>query len=681
MQIKGRVFDQDAGRGISGVQVSNGEQIVHSDEEGVYLLDLNEGAHSFVWITVPEAYKAGDGFFRSVPETGDRPDFPLVQAPERENSSFRMAQITDTHVVLEADRLSTREVLARSLQDLVREADPDLIIASGDLTNRGTLDELTHFKGAIGAIDVPVFLLFGGHDGNEERFAGETGTTFVRHYEQILGPTYFSFDWGGRHFVLYPNEETFFSPEDQARKRKWFWADLALQPEGRPIVVVVHTPPSTDFLNALGRYNVSIVLHGHWHSSKAFSYEGISVMATPPLCFGGIDTTPRGYRLLDFDGTGITSGLEALFGSTARAQSPDEIALGEERLGLVWQRQTGVGHRAAPLQEQGRLVLSLCDEGLAGRAGLQCLDAESGEAQWEILTDASVKNSAVPAGEGCLAAVSVTGRLYLIDWDAGRVRWEVDLPDFPERWIYTSPAAADGTVYAGGKKGYGAYDLETGVRQWYRELDSSDNWSCYASPQVCGNLLIALIQRRGLVALDRASGEIVWEQKLAVEYQYSKPVPAGDLLVSGGDRGYLAVLQALSGDILWHRSVLEGDYPSGLAVDGERIFAAMPSGEVCCHDLRSGELRWTFQTGADLLDMTPYKRGIASVLADPVVYGGRVLVGANDGVLYALDSETGESVEKTNFGLPISAAPVVLEDGLCVATWNGQLYRFRGQSR
>ena len=184
-------------------------------------------------------------------------------------------------------------------------------------------------------------------------------------------------------------------------------------------------------------------------------------------------------------------------------------------------------------------------------------------------------------------------------------------------------------------------------------------------------------RREALVALDRASGEIVWEQQLAVEYQYSKPASVGDLLVSGADRGCLAVLQAQSGDILWHRSVLDGDYPSGLAVDGERIFVTTPSGEVRCHDLQSGELYWKFQTGADLLDMTPYKRGIASILADPVIYQDMVLVGANDGVLYALDVETGQAVGRNTFGAPISAAPVVLKDGLCVVTWNGQLFRFR----
>jgi len=137
----------------------------------------------------------------------------------------------------------------------------------------------------------------------------------------------------------------------------------------------------------------------------------------------------------------------------------------------------------------------LCDEALAGRAGLQCLDAESGSVQWGIGTDASIKNRAVTAGKVCLAAVSVTGQLYLVDWDAGRMHW-----------IYTAPAVAEGVVYAGAKKGYGAYDLQTGARLWYCELEKQDNWSCYASPQVCGAVLIALVPRKELVALDRGSG-------------------------------------------------------------------------------------------------------------------------------------------------------------------------------
>jgi len=671
-QLSGRVYQQNSDQGLSGVPVSNGEHITHSGEDGVYHLDVDETAHNFVWITEPTGYRAEGDFFRRSAALNATADFPLVPDPIREKDPFQLAQITDTHVVLETDKLSNKDVLIQSLQQLVLEASPDLIIVSGDLTNLGTIDELIHFKEAVENIDVPVFPLFGGHDGNEERFAGEAGTTFVRHYEEVLGPTYFSFDWGSRHFVLYPNEEVFFSPADQQRKRQWLWADLASQPEGRPITVVVHAPPPVDFLEALGAHNVSAVLHGHWHSSKAFRYGDIRVMATPPLCFGGIDTTARGYRLLDFAGAEMQCRLGALYSDRAVAAAPAESAVGK----LVWQRQTNVGHRATPLYGQGKLVLSAADEGLGERAGLQCLDADSGAVLWDISTHASVKNGAVCAGEEGLAAISVSGRLYRVDW-RGRVLWEVDLPEFPVRWVHMAPAVADGVVYAGAKQGYGAYDLETGRALWYSELEDHEYWPCYASPQVYGHLLIVLVPRRGLLALDCRSGSVAWEQPLGVEYQYGKTSLSGDLLISGGDQGHLAVLRAQSGQLLWNLPVLHGAaYPSGLAADGERIFATTPAGEVRCHDLHSGELRWKFHSGADLLDLTPYRRGIASILAAPVLCGDRVLVGANDGVLYTLEAASGQCVGRDVFAAPITTAPALLEDGLCVATWDGQLYRF-----
>ena len=99
-------------------------------------------------------------------------------------------------------------------------------------------------------------------------------------------------------------------------------------------MMVVHTPPSTDFLDALGRYNMGILLHGHWHSSKAFSHSGIGTMATPPLCFGGTDTTPRGYRLLDFEGEDVTFSLKALYGGKGRATVPERSFWAKKSWGL-----------------------------------------------------------------------------------------------------------------------------------------------------------------------------------------------------------------------------------------------------------------------------------------------------------------------------------------------------------
>ena len=676
VQVQGKLRDKTSGEGVGEVLVSNGEHVVRTGADGGYVLQAEAGTHSFVWVSVPDGFRPVDHFYQAVPEKDGELDFDLVSAPERSRRSFRLVQVTDTHVEEGQGRRSSSDVLSQDLQELVRQSRPDLIVHSGDLTQLGTLEQLRCFHQAIETIEPPVFPLFGNHDGSEEFKSRDGEDTCTRNYGQIFGPAYYSFDWGGRHFVLYADVDWLFAPADQERKAAWLWADLALQPAGREIVVVIHMPPSMGFVEQLRRFNVVAVLYGHWHSSKVFSDAGIPVAATQSLCFGGIDTEPRGYRLLEFSEREIEVGYRALQEPVLQAAEPATVSLGDRELTLLWKTEIpGEIHRAAPVCWEDSILVSLRDESLGKMAGLRCLDAGTGQLRWQVHSGTSIKNSVAVDGKGRCALVSVSGRVWLLDAATGDEHWVVDLPGYPNRWVYLSPVIADGAVYVGAKEGYGKYDLGTGEQLWYAPLDSQDNFPFWASPLAFGELLIVLQQDRGLRALQRSNGEIAWEQELGVEYQYGTPVLAGDLIVSGGGPKCLVALRAHTGEMVWNKEVLE-DYPSGLATSGERIFASTPSGRIQCFDLRTGDLCWEFQTGIDLLDMTPYSRGKCSVLAAPVVWGERVVAGGNDGVLYLLDAASGACVSQTRFGAPISAAPCVLREGICVGTWDGRLYCF-----
>ncbi|MYC13992.1 MAG: PQQ-binding-like beta-propeller repeat protein [Gemmatimonadetes bacterium] len=683
IEVRGRVMDGPSGRGLGGVLVSNGEQIVQTDGDGRYALVVESEAHRFVFVTVPDGFRATSGFYSSIRnwiDAQDGVDFWLESAPERAARQFKLVQITDTHVVTEGEMLTSGEVLAEALQRLVREADPDLIVVSGDLTNRGELAELSRFREAQETVSTPVFPLFGGHDGNEERHeGGSADNTFTRNFEAVLGPSYYSFDWGGRHFAFYPNEQSFFSLADQERKEVWFWADLALQPADREIVVVVHTPPPVSFLEALSRYNVRLVLHGHWHSSKVFSYKEMVVAATPAFCFGGIDTSPRGYRVARFGEEGAEVELCAHKPTGVLPPSGDtsvEISFDEMGLHLRWEQQLPGGlHRAAPVQAGDQMLLSLRDEGYPARNGVCCIEVGSGDLVWHARTDATVKNS-VAVDDGICVAVSVTGRVHALEQASGRLLWHANLPGYPDRWIYTSPVIAEGTLYAGAKAGYAAFDLKTGEQQWYVPVDDSDNWSCYASPQVYEDLLLLLVPRRGLMALDRQSGEVVWEQQIGVEYPYPTPIVSGDLLVSGGDSSHLTALRAISGEVVWDKPILPSSYPTGLLVRDGRIYATTSEGDALCFDFNSGALLWRFQTGGDLLDMVPYRRGVQSILAAPFHFEDCLLICGCDGCLYALDAASGECRGRAAFGSPITAPPCVWGDGLFLGTYDGRFFYF-----
>ena len=275
--------------------------------------------------------------------------------------------------------------------------------------------------------------------------------------------------------------------------------------------------------------------------------------------------------------------------------------------------------------------------------------------------------------------LSVAGRLHVIDTVSGSVLWTADLPGFPERWLYTSPVIADETVYAGGKAGYGAFALHTGEDLWYAALESSDNWSCYAGPVVWNDLLVAPVQRRGMVALRRENGQIAWETKIDVDYQCASLALVGDRLITACGDGVVIGLRAATGEeVSRSAEALGGDsYASGLTATVDRVYATTPGGQLRCWDLETQDPLWHVETGLDLLDMTPYRRGIRSVLSAPVEVAGRVIAGANDGALYIADAGTGECVGRDEFGAPITAAITPAEDGFCVGTWDGRLCRYR----
>ncbi|MDE2890729.1 MAG: PQQ-binding-like beta-propeller repeat protein [Gemmatimonadota bacterium] len=723
--IEGQVRDATSGTGLEGVPVSNGEHVVRTDSAGRYALEVSPGGNRFVFVTVPDGFRPGEGFYRStIGWTREQHgvDFELERLPDGDRRTFSMAHISDTHVVLDEGQIQG-ETLSQDLRQLEREASPDLIVASGDLTDWGTLEELEQFYAAIKCVSTPVMPMFGGHDGNQERFGDLTvdelvalkhrreyakieeilkqreGEPFTRHYERVLGPPYYSFDCGRWHFVLYPNEDNFYPARDRKRKEDWLWADLSQQPCDRGIVVFLHKPPSIPFLNSLRRYRVKLVMHGHWHSSKVFTRDGMVVAAVPPLCFGGLDTRPRGYRLVEFREEDLEFRLKPLVRTASPQPREDNESISLDETGnglrLLWTHRLPVGlHRAAPVRSGNRILASLADEGYPAQNGVACIDTRSGALAWRVSTDTAVKNSVAitpPSptednGTDLCAAVSVAGRLYVIETDSGCVRWTVDLPGFPERWIYTSPVIAGHTVYAGGKAGIGAYDLKTGEQRWYTSIEGGDGWPCYASPRISGELLILLVQRRGLLALDRRSGKVVWERTLGVENPYARPVVDGGLLVTGsgapalhwygGEPAQLAVLSAGTGEVVWNRAVLPSRYPTGLAVRDDRLYATTPDGEAFCLDLQSGALLWRFQTGDDLIDMVPARRDVRSILAPPVIYGDCLLICGGDGCIYVLNARTGACVSRTDLGSPIAAAPCLTEDGFCVGAYDGQLYCF-----
>ena len=713
--VSGRVYAVDSGEGIGGVPVSNGDAIVQTASDGRYTLAIDPQQDRYVFITVPAGYRPRERFYALLDDSPTQAacDFPLLAAPERARTTFRLAHLSDTHVVIDGSGPVSQEMLARDLHDLVQTAAPDLAIITGDLTNMGTVEELEGYRTAVESAGIPVVSVFGGHDGNIERRSSSADTVCTRNFEATLGPTYYSFDWGGYHFVVYATEDHYFSAAGRARKERWLQADLARQPSGRASVLMLHTAPDADLLARFSRLGGALVLHGHWHSSRVFTAGDTLVASAPSFCFGGIDTRPRGCRLISFSPQGVETALHAQSRSAKSArkpnpatdapnpQPPSRIAIGAETHSLAWTRALGSPlHRAAPVAFRDNVLVSLHSERHPGRDGVLCVDSHSGEERWQYATAAAVKHScavvtssrdAAGAGGAALcAALTVTGELHLIDVATGERAWSAALPSHPHRWVCSAPAHNGEVIVAGSKAGYGAYALADGAQRWYAAPSDGDEWPLYIHPQVYRDeLCIVLVQRRGILALGMADGGIVWERDLPVEYYCASPVLAGDLVVvssasphtgaslTGGRAGDLAVLAARTGNVVNHFANALPGYATGVAVQDGRIYTATAAGSAHCHDLHSGAELWQFQCGDDLLDMTPYRRKIRSLLAAPVPRGEHVLVPSCDGHLYVLESATGACADRVNFGAPLTASPCVTPDGFALGTYAGSLFSYQ----
>ena len=703
VRVSGTVLDE-RGNGVPWVSISNGEFVVRTDARGRYEIEAEPGSHSFITVSAPDTHRTVGGFYRRVPMTNATVDFQLRSTPKRQYEKFTLAQITDTHVRTEPYYRpqgawlgpETGPRLTSDLRQLERESRPELVLATGDLTDIGTTAELEHFHNSIAPIATPIRPVYGGHDGhveleaqggNRDKYEYVEGVSCIQNYQGVLGPVYYSFDWGGRHFVAFSKEDSYFTQADIARKDRWLIEDLSAQPDGRETVLFMHTPPAVEFLDLLGRYNVKLVLFGHTHCSKAFRYNGMTVGGPTPLCFGGYDGNSRGYRLVRFTEDGFEFDLVQQTTKARRSARPTTIPVGDkvEALDLLWRHTLpGPTHRAAPIRHGDKLLYSVTDDNLRGNAGVYSIDSTAGHREWHVPTDTSVKNAVAVGEDGLAVATSVAGRVHGFDAGSGRLLWNRDLPRYPGRWIYTSPVIAGGTVYTGGKAGYGAYDVKTGEEHWYTTLTTpvgsgdpvGDGWGSFPSPLVFGGLLITHLSGRGIVALDRANGKIAWETPLGITHYFSSPVMADGLIVSGVEFRQLAALDPESGEVVWQGEVLDAQYPTQVLVDGERMYVTTNQGRIRCLGLTPQEAFWSVQAGNDLLDMNPFRRGVRSMWAAPARYRDLLVVGGIDGQLLMVDPETGSVASRTEFPAPITAAPGVVDDRLIVATWDGQLWAF-----
>ena len=234
-------------RGLAGVTVSNQDDVVATDAAGEFR--ITPGPNALVFVSVPDGYRAVGRFWRSVADGPARPEFAL--APARVPATFTFVHASDTHIS-PASAARTRRL--RTLVDSLR---PAFVLIVGDLVRDalrvGEAEATSYyelFMGELGQFVTPAWTVPGNHEifgiEQDKSHVEATHPLFGRKmYQHYLGPDYYSFTYGGVHFVGLNSVDvdgpSYYGHVDSLQLA-WLARDLARIPATMPVVTFTHIP-------------------------------------------------------------------------------------------------------------------------------------------------------------------------------------------------------------------------------------------------------------------------------------------------------------------------------------------------------------------------------------------------------------------------------------------------------
>jgi 3',5'-cyclic AMP phosphodiesterase CpdA len=285
--IRGTVFldanangTRDAGeRGIRGVVVSNQVDVVVTDSAGAYT--LRASPTGIIFVSVPDGYRAVGTFWHSA--AAPAIDFPLSTVPRV--TSFTFVAGSDPHIA-PANVERTRKF--RTMVDSIR---PAFALLAGDLirdamsqTEQLSRSYFDLFMTETRTFATPLWMVPGNHDHfgiipGRLRVDSATGTFRVdstlprrdqtKHplynrgmYRSYLGPDYYSFTYGGVHFIglnTQSADDSAYYGDVDSLQLAWLERDLEQVPDSMPVVTFNHIPLVTGWMTLSGYLDIPFV--------------------------------------------------------------------------------------------------------------------------------------------------------------------------------------------------------------------------------------------------------------------------------------------------------------------------------------------------------------------------------------------------------------------------------------
>lgn len=219
-----------------------------------------------------------------------------------------------------------------------------------------------------------------------------------------------------------------------------------------------------------------------------------------------------------------------------------------------------------------------------------------------------------------------------------------------------------------------AFDVRTGGLVWERDLALEDEDDGIFGGGLAWEegLLFATTGYGGVIAMDAATGEVLWEHRIESPIRAAPTVSGGRLFVVTVDN-QLVALASSDGRELWSYRAIEelagllgGAAP---AVSGATVVAPFTSGELIAFRVQDGRELWNDSLGG--LRRTDPLADLSHIRALPVIDRGLVLAISHSEFMTATDQRGGARVWEETLGG--TEMPWVAGDFIFLVTNDGQL--------
>ncbi|MGX5818926.1 outer membrane protein assembly factor BamB family protein [Chitinophaga lutea] len=560
-----------------------------------------------------------------------------------QDTLFRFALVTDTHVGVETGQAD----LERTVDDINGQASIEFVIFSGDVTEFGNDEELQLAKSIITRLRKPWYIIPGNHDTKWS----ESGCNSFR---TVFGDETFSFEHKGYWFLGTNCGPNMRMGPGQVPRENLVWLDKQLKAQRNkqiPLIYINHYPQDEglnnwyDVLDRLRGYNLKVMLCGHGHTNKAYSWEGmpgvmcrsnlrakahvggyniVSVTegdivfnerrpgvrtlpswhtvaqqshhwdAQPPRPSYAVNDTFPNVRVKwsiqedgDMGSAVAIDGNRIYYTNTNGDVKAVDAATGKKR----WQFRTGGKIYATPLVS-GKYVIVPCSDGT-----VYSLYAGNGKLAWKDATGKAIVSSAALAGGLAIVAGS-DGRCRAWDVASGQRRWEMDSV---KGFVETRPLVYGGNVYFGswGNRFY-AFNAATGQPAWQWSNGASNRMFSPAAcwPVATGGKVFIVSPDRYMTALDAATGAQLWRVQDTANWVRESIGLSQDSgrVYAKTMQGYVIAINARSAqrEVIW-KSPLGLGYeicPTPIAEKDGVVYVAGQSGVVTALSSKDGSRRW-----------------------------------------------------------------------------------------